>query len=415
MGKQDGSSPGAARILIVDDEDANVRLLERILRRAGYTQIESTTDPRSVATLLAEFEPDLILLDLLMPHLDGFAVMDLLNAAVPSDHYLPILVLTADITPDTRRRALAGGAKDFLLKPFDVDEVVLRIKNMLVTRHLHLQLWRENAKLEEQVRLRTQELERALAAEREAARRLRDLDRLKNTLLTAVSHEVRTPLTSILGGAQTLEQLGTGLSQDDRDGLIRGLAANARRLNRLLSDLLDIDRLARGIAEPVRTPTDVGALIEMVIDGSEILGDHPLEVRADAGTVDIDAPKVERIIQHLLVNAARHTPPGTPIWVRARLQEDGVLIIVEDAGPGVPEALRSRIFEPFEHGDRRVEHAPGVGVGLSLVSRFAQLHGGKAWVEERPGGGASFQVFLATAHELVTRSSAPPDIPIQDA
>lgn len=403
MGKQDGSSPGAARILIVDDEDANVRLLERILRRAGYAQIEGTTDPRSVATLLAEFEPDLILLDLLMPHLDGFAVMDLLNEAVPSDQYLPVLVLTADITPDTRRRALAGGAKDFLTKPFDVDEVVLRINNMLVIRRLHLQLRRKNAELEDRVRMRTQELERALGAEREAARRLRDLDELKNTLLTAVSHEVRTPLTSILAGAQSLHERGTGLSQDDQVGLIRGIAANARRLNRLLSDLLDIDRLARGIAEPVRTPTDVGALIEMVIDGSEMLGDHPVEVQADAGTVDIDASKVERIIQHLLVNAARHTPPRTPIWVKARLQDGGALIIVEDAGPGVPEDLRSRIFEPFEQGERRIEHAPGVGVGLSLVSRFAQLHGGKAWVEERPGGGASFRVFLAAAHELVTR------------
>ena len=150
-----------ARILVVDDEEPNVRLIERVLQRAGFTQVESTTDPRRVQHLLAEFEPDLILLDLLMPHLDGFAVMEQVRLLVPAASYLPILVLTADATPETKRRALAGGAKDFLTKPFDVDEVLLRIRNMLETRTLHLQLRDENQLLEERVRMRTAELEEA--------------------------------------------------------------------------------------------------------------------------------------------------------------------------------------------------------------------------------------------------------------
>lgn len=161
VGEHSGTSLGAARILIVDDEGANVRLLERTLRRAGFAEIAGTTDPRSVITLLTEFEPDLILLDLLMPHLDGFAIMELLKEAVPRDVYLPVLVLTADITPETRRKALAGGAKDFLTKPFDVDEVLLRIKNMLEVRGLHLELQSQNRMLEERVRERTRDLEEA--------------------------------------------------------------------------------------------------------------------------------------------------------------------------------------------------------------------------------------------------------------
>ncbi len=147
-----------ARILIVDDEESNVRLLERALTQAGYGNITSTTHPREVSCLVAECEPDLILLDLMMPQMDGFEVMQVLGALSTRDSYLPILVLTADTTTETRRRALASGAKDFLTKPLDLDEVLLRIKNMLEIRLLHEELRFQNESLEERVGIRTQEL-----------------------------------------------------------------------------------------------------------------------------------------------------------------------------------------------------------------------------------------------------------------
>jgi putative two-component system response regulator len=152
-----------ARIMIVDDEVPNVRLLERVLRDAGFVNTISTTDAREVLGLFEESEPDLILLDLLMPHLDGFALMEKLRELIPKTSYLPILILTADATDTTKRRALKAGAKDFLTKPLDVQEVVLRIKNMLETRGLHLQLQAHNELLAERVRLRTRELEKAQA------------------------------------------------------------------------------------------------------------------------------------------------------------------------------------------------------------------------------------------------------------
>jgi putative two-component system response regulator len=148
-----------ARILVVDDEPANVDLLERTLDVAGYRDVVSTTDPRLVMELVRTFKPDLILLDLLMPHLDGFAVMELLPSVIPTDSYLPVLVLTADATLETRRRALAGGAKDFLTKPLDLEEVLLRIANMLDTRFLHVQLQAQKQVLEDRVEQRTRELE----------------------------------------------------------------------------------------------------------------------------------------------------------------------------------------------------------------------------------------------------------------
>lgn len=148
-----------AKILIVDDETANVRLLERILTRAGYEQVRSTQDARTVLSLYLKFQPDLLLLDLMMPHLSGFEVMEQLQAILPAGTYLPILVLTADITPDARDRALSGGARDFLIKPFDHTEVLLRIRNLLETRVLYSRVQNQNQILESEVHKRTREVE----------------------------------------------------------------------------------------------------------------------------------------------------------------------------------------------------------------------------------------------------------------
>ena len=229
--------------------------------------------------------------------------------------------------------------------------------------------------------------------EREAAERLRALDEMKNTFLAAVSHELRSPLTSILGLSITLERQPE-MDAADRIDLLERLSANARKLDRLLKDLLDIDRLNRGIVEPQYRTADVGALTRRTVESLEAIAERTVEI--DVGTVvlSVDPPKIERIVENLVVNAARHTDRDRTIWVRLHPQDDGAILTVEDDGQGVPEDLREAIFEAFRQGPSIQAHSPGTGVGLSLVSRFAQLHGGRAWVEERPGGGASFKVFL---------------------
>jgi putative two-component system response regulator len=149
-----------ARILIVDDEPANVEMLHRLLERSGFGRIESTTDPREAAQLYVRYRPDLILLDLHMPVMDGLAVMDQLNEIAEAS-YLPILMLTGDMTPVARQEALSRGAKDFVSKPFHADEVLLRIRTLLETRFLYFQVQSQNQILEAKVRERTRELEAA--------------------------------------------------------------------------------------------------------------------------------------------------------------------------------------------------------------------------------------------------------------
>ena len=146
------------RILVVDDEGSNVRVLESLLSRDGYQNVEATTDPREVPTLFESFEPDLLLLDLRMPGMDGFEILRHLQEVVPPDEYFPILVLTGDLGADSKERALSMGARDFVTKPFDVTEALLRIKNLLEARVLHLQLQRHNQTLEEKVQERTRHL-----------------------------------------------------------------------------------------------------------------------------------------------------------------------------------------------------------------------------------------------------------------
>ena len=253
----------------------------------------------------------------------------------------------------------------------------------------------QGKRAEQALRRSEQKYSEAFHREREATQRLRALDEMKNTFLEAVSHDLRTPLTSILGSAVTLEQAGMDLPQTDAMDLLRRIASNARKLERLLSDLLDLDRLQRGIMAPQRRETDLGALVREAVREFEHFGGREVEVAAGEIVANVDAAKVERIVENLLANATRHTPAGSRIWVRTLAEEDGVLIVVEDEGTGVPDELKEAIFEPFRQGPGPASTSPGVGVGLSLVARFAELHGGRAWVEDRPGGGASFHVLLS--------------------
>ena len=159
------------KILVVDDEPANVALLEELLAEAGYTRVECITDSRVALETCNSFAPDLILLDLMMPHVDGFTILESLRSA-PSELFLPVIVLTADVNEATKRRALRAGATDFLLKPFDDLEVLLRIGNVLEMRRLHRQLDNQRAAYEEALRNRSLELREAQLRSAENAGRL---------------------------------------------------------------------------------------------------------------------------------------------------------------------------------------------------------------------------------------------------
>ena len=245
------------------------------------------------------------------------------------------------------------------------------------------------------VRARLKRERDVAARESVAADRLREINDVKDTLMHAVSHDLKGPITAILGSARSLgrrDQLQ--LTQENEEDLLGGIIVSGQKLNQLVNDLLDFQRLDSGLIEPDRRPTDLGAMADRLVKEADYLGQHPTRVVADSIEVSVDGPKVERILENLLRNAAKHTPPGTPVLVRIAEDQGGVLVSVEDEGSGVPDELKDVIFRPFRQGAEALANRSGSGLGLSLVAKFAGLHAGSAWVEDRPGGGSAFRVYL---------------------
>ena len=270
-------------------------------------------------------------------------------------------------------------------------QVVTTLENQRLHRRLHDTV--------DRLFQREAELETALRREYATADRLRAMSGMKDTFLQAVSHDLRTPLTALHGVAVTLERTKLSLPHGQALELIRMMIEKTRKMDRLLADLLDLNRMEDGILEPNRSLTDVRALARRVVEEVEQLRGWPIEIEAEPVLAAVDSPKVERILENLLLNTTRHTPPGTQVWVRVVTREPDLELIVEDAGPGVPAELAGTIFEPFRQGQPDRDrggggNGRGVGIGLSLVARFAELHGGRAWVTERAGGGACFHVLL---------------------
>ncbi len=233
---------------------------------------------------------------------------------------------------------------------------------------------------------------RQLEDERDCALRLREADELKNTFLAAVSHELRTPLTSILGFAVTMLDRPE-LDDAQRERMLRTVVEEAEHLEDILANMLDLDRLTRGKATLVPVDVDPAVVVRAAVEhvqkrcGRDIQLDLAPDLR-----VNVDVAKVERIVENLVGNAVKYTPDTADVAVRMHPDGGGIVIRVDDGGPGINGELRETIFEPFRRG--KDVGVPGTGIGLSLVDRFSRMHGGRAWVEERPGGGCRFQVYL---------------------
>ncbi|HEV7388469.1 MAG TPA: HD domain-containing phosphohydrolase, partial [Gemmatimonadaceae bacterium] len=238
-----------ARILIIDDHQANIEALKRILRSAGFVAVNSATDPLVGVGLVQTWSPDLVLLDFHMPRLDGFGVLESIRPQLGDGGYLPVLMLTADPSDDTKRRALAGGAKDFLTKPFDATEVVLRIENLLETRSAYTTIRRQNELLEHRVAERTRELEEAqveMLQRLAAASEFRDDDTGEHT------HRV--------GDIAALLARGIGLSEAEVDVIRRAAPLHdVGKIGIPDSILLKPGRLTNEERRIMRTHVDIGA------------------------------------------------------------------------------------------------------------------------------------------------------------
>jgi len=390
-----------AKILIVDDEQANVRLLERMLEDAGYARLRSTTDARQVLLCCAEFRPDLILLDLRMPYVDGIQVLEQLEPKTQAEARLPVLVLTADVTLDSRRRALAAGASDFVTKPFDRTEVLLRVRNLLETRFLHQELRRQNESLETQVRERTQQF---LRAEKLAT---------MGNLLAGVAHELNNPLAVVTGHSYLMRELVRDQPLVDKAETIRLAAERCARIVRNFLAMARQHPPERGEAQLNQIVRDAVELLgyELRTDSVEVV----LNLADGLPTLWADAHQLHQVLLNLVTNAhqaMRRLPSRRRIEITTGLDPSGarLQLAVADTGPGVPPDIQGKIFEPFFTTKPPGE---GTGLGLSLCRGIIEEHGGSISVALGPGGGTTFRIELPlvtpplTARHAVEAASLP--------
>ncbi len=381
-------------LLLVDDESSNLDLLEATLEADGYTRLVRTTDAREVMELVALHDPDLVLLDLHMPYRGGLEVLQDLAPQPDGGIYRPVLVLTADVTGDARDRALSLGARDFVTKPFDVTEVLLRVENLLDTRVLYLN---ERAARERAERAERHALE--LLAEAQLATSERE------RLLAVVSHDLRNPLGAIAMYAEMLGSLQPDEPAEGGNARVRAytrralssIYASAAAMQRLVQDLLDASTLRGGALRAVRhaVPACEPAeqAVRMLLPRAEAAGVHLL-LDASPELVQIDGPRVAQLLSNLVANALTATESGGVVRVRLHPNADGIALVgtVTDTGRGIPPEELPHLFTAFWRGDRR--DRTGVGLGLWIARAIAEGHGGDLTVTSERGVGSTFTFVL---------------------
>ncbi len=240
-------------------------------------------------------------------------------------------------------------------------------------------------------------LQQATQAERDAAERMRRAEDMRRAFLTGVSHELRTPLTAIVGYGGTIQRDGRRMDGDLLEEVAGRLVVNAERLQAMIIDLLEVDRLLQGMGTLHRETTDVTELTRRVVRSTDT---EPIRIElvGESLLAAVDGAKVERMLEHALHNSLRHSGEADAITVTVTGTEHQVQITVEDDGMGFPDALIGRLFDPFvQHVDAVDRPSPGLGIGLTLVAQFASLHGGSALAENRTDGGARLTMTLPTA------------------
>lgn len=404
----------ACKILIIDDEEPNVRLLERVLTQAGFENFISIIDSSDAAPLFLDFSPDLVLTDWLMPGLDGCAVIEQIRSFLATDDFLPIVVLTADVTPQTRQRALTAGATDFLTKPFDKIEVVLRIKNLLRARLSHVAMLNQNANLEESVRQRTIELEQALAELQQTQRQVIQQERLAalGTMAGGIAHDFNNALGIIMGFTELL-------LRDAEHGIPRDAATLS--LSAILTASEDAARMVhrlRGFYRPdeeeQRVPVDLNQLVEQAISWTQprwqtaaTAAGRSITVTANPGKIPRiagDAAELREVLTNLIFNAVDAMPHGGEITLATRVEDGDVALSISDTGTGMPEEVRQRCLEPFF----TTKGKNGTGLGLSMTFGIIHRHAGSIDIASELGRGTT--ITLRLPNVAAERSRSPEDL-----
>ncbi|HEV3101405.1 MAG TPA: hybrid sensor histidine kinase/response regulator [Candidatus Dormibacteraeota bacterium] len=355
------------RVLIVDDSADDIEMLSRFL--AGEdTLIRGLSDSTQTERVFDEFAPDIVLLDLHMPQMGGLEILRRLKSARERQGFLPVVILTGDSGQAARNDALDQGADDYLTKPLDRKEVILRVRNLLSTRRLHVELARTSLH--------------------------------KSEFLASMSHELRTQLSSIIGFSELLVSDTAGrFDAPSRLKFLTQINASGRYLLGLVTDILDLSKVEAGkMVLRIETVVVADAVQSVASTMEPMAAKKAIRIEADgarAGQVPADPGKLKQMLLNLVSNAVKFTPEGGTVKIGARRLTDSVEIFVADTGIGIAESDQEHLFEAFRQLDSNIaRQQPGTGLGLVLTKRFAELHGGRLGLVSKLGEGSVFTITL---------------------
>jgi len=363
------------KILVVDDDRLNVRILSNILRTEGYV-ISSADSGEQALELYETFLPDLVLLDVVMPGINGFETCRAIRR-LHNENSAPIIFITAKNESEDVVEGLSAGGVDYLSKPFRGKEAMARIRT-----HLHMQ------ELMKQQKSLVEQLSKANAA--------------KNKFLGMAAHDLRNPLASIRGLAEfLLDGIGGPLSTDQKD-LVNTIHDASQSMLVLVNELLDVATIESGELKIIPETKNLAELIEKsVFLGNIEAGKKGSRIEFHSATrqalIRTDGAKMRQVVDNLLSNALKYSPPSSLIVVSLQTYERGWSFSVRDQGPGIPENERDKLFKDFSRlSVRTTAGEKSTGLGLAICRKIIEAHNGAISARNLPEGGCEFTVQLPT-------------------
>ena len=361
-----------ARILVVDDDAMSRRTVQAMLER-GHYQVATAAGGEEALERLYSFQPELVLLDILMPGVDGLETCRRIRA-LPGGDLLPIIFLTADERPEIHAEAFRAKGDDFLRKPVLAAELIVRIRSLM----------------------RLKRLQAEIQSERDA---LIDLQRQRGHLFEFIVHDLKNPLSTIQLGLELLSD------RDDTPPAVQSqllrLRDTAHNMGRMIQDILDIGRAEQMGLELHKTRIGLHRWLPDLLQECESQArrrDHDLAWECPQDLeVEADPDFLRRLLLNLLDNALKYSPAGSHTRIGARATEDGVRLEVRDEGCGIPEHLRERVFEKFVRLQEEHQARSSSGLGLTFCQLVAEAHEGRIWVEENHPKGSVFVLELPKA------------------
>ncbi|MGI4805406.1 MAG: hybrid sensor histidine kinase/response regulator [Janthinobacterium lividum] len=370
-------------ILIVDDKPENLIALKRILEKHHY-EVDSALSGEDALKKVLKNNYDLILLDVQMPGLDGFEVAESISGYSKTKD-IPIIFLSAvNVNKQFISKGYASGGRDYMVKPFDPDVLILKIKTFI-------KLYEQTVSLQNMQQVLVEEIEFRKQAER-----------IKDEFITMASHELKTPLTSIKGYMQMVERSFDRDLKEDAKKYLERTRQQLEKLNILIDDLLDTSKIASGKLDFRNTVFEIDPVVDNAVD--IVQQTYPSHTILKTGKAELkifgDQLRIEQVILNYLTNAIKYSPNSSEILFDVSLLSgDEIMINITDSGIGIPKDKQADLFTKFYRVEETSNRFQGLGMGLYICAEIIKRHHGRYGVDSEPGKGSSFYFTLPVYQE----------------